>query len=106
MLIALVYVAVLVPQYRMRTSSNGQYLSSRRFWCARRVDPGYVTMNLHFLLPLGGFLSCACMLVYTCKSILLRLGWLDPRRTPTLRHRDRHGAQAMPLTVKGNRDSS
>ncbi|KAM0790326.1 hypothetical protein ACM66B_003211 [Microbotryomycetes sp. NB124-2] len=99
MLVSVIYGLILVPQYSSNSWSS--FMKRRRrqqpnaadaaveppaplsafrappappqkpkFWIARRVD-GYMTMNLHFLVPFGGFISCAGMLVYTYTSYVV-----------------------------------
>ncbi|KAK4047496.1 hypothetical protein OIV83_005409 [Microbotryomycetes sp. JL201] len=112
MVVSIVYGLILVPQYSSKSLPfAGRWRRRRReqqqqsslaepqaplsafrapqhppqkpkFWIARRVD-GYLTMNLHFLVPFGGFISCAGMLVYTYTSyVVMRHGrMLGPYNT-------------------------
>lgn len=103
MVVSVIYGLILVPQYRRgrklwsdKPSRHGDD-DKPRFWVVRKVD-GYVTMKCaavapfqtwglidadsrldssHFLIPCGGFISCACMLVWTCEILFN----LDQNRT-------------------------
>ncbi|KAK4046910.1 hypothetical protein OIO90_006392 [Microbotryomycetes sp. JL221] len=61
-----------ISAFRRQSSYSFAQRNSRKqqFWIARRVD-GYITMNLHFLVPFGGFISCAGMLTYVYSSYIV-----------------------------------
>ncbi|GAA6008216.1 hypothetical protein JCM10207_000042 [Rhodosporidiobolus poonsookiae] len=59
-IVSAAYCLVLVCQRRRRSKL-----------CVARKTDGYLTLNLHFWVPVGGILGCASMLAYTVLQYLL-----------------------------------